>query len=334
MALITCKDCNKEFSTDAKRCPHCGSKKPGTIGCLPLGILIVIGIFGVSILLGKLDPELNKPTPKLDYTKPIYTAYSAIICPQALLYDYHEEHGPQALFDLFTAIFHREEKAKAMGCEIWQKGIPVYDAHRMDKPLDYYVSISRDPGGMATMFTMEADLMNAPDTQPSPPDKSSKPEAAPVAAAPSADATPVTPTASERQVRDIQIVKGSCAEQSHIAEGHIGEDLTKRQSRFYCDSAAITFFNDNPNHILIQFANTAALHSLPIGFAGLMQENGEILDVQNVYLEGGKPTHVTEGVCKFFFKNKHMSAILCAAKIDEDGRRTVPNILFEASPGQ
>ena len=27
MALITCKDCKKEFSTDAKRCPHCGAKK-------------------------------------------------------------------------------------------------------------------------------------------------------------------------------------------------------------------------------------------------------------------------------------------------------------------
>lgn len=28
MALITCKDCKKEFSTDAKRCPHCGAYKP------------------------------------------------------------------------------------------------------------------------------------------------------------------------------------------------------------------------------------------------------------------------------------------------------------------
>ena len=27
MALIKCKDCKKEFSTDAKRCPHCGATK-------------------------------------------------------------------------------------------------------------------------------------------------------------------------------------------------------------------------------------------------------------------------------------------------------------------
>lgn len=30
MALITCKDCKKDFSTDAKRCPHCGAKKPAS----------------------------------------------------------------------------------------------------------------------------------------------------------------------------------------------------------------------------------------------------------------------------------------------------------------
>jgi hypothetical protein len=27
MALITCKHCEKEFSSDAKRCPNCGAKK-------------------------------------------------------------------------------------------------------------------------------------------------------------------------------------------------------------------------------------------------------------------------------------------------------------------
>lgn len=28
MALIKCKDCSKEFSTDAKHCPQCGAKRP------------------------------------------------------------------------------------------------------------------------------------------------------------------------------------------------------------------------------------------------------------------------------------------------------------------
>lgn len=36
MSLITCKDCTKEFSTDAARCPNCGAKKPA-------GAIIVYG---------------------------------------------------------------------------------------------------------------------------------------------------------------------------------------------------------------------------------------------------------------------------------------------------
>lgn len=31
MALIVCKDCKKEFSSDAARCPHCGARKPATV---------------------------------------------------------------------------------------------------------------------------------------------------------------------------------------------------------------------------------------------------------------------------------------------------------------
>ena len=46
-------------------------------------------------------------------------------------------------------------------------------------------------------------------------------------------------------ISDIQFVKGKCSPGSHIAEGDIGEDLTERQSRFYCDSAVISFFDDH-----------------------------------------------------------------------------------------
>src|SRR5512147_776461 len=43
---------------------------------------------------------------------------------------------------------------------------------------------------------------------------------------------------------DVQIVDGTCDSSSHTAEGPIGADLTKRRSRFYCDSAVIAFFDD------------------------------------------------------------------------------------------
>jgi hypothetical protein len=45
MALIVCKDCAKEFSADARRCPHCGAKKPrpkSQIGVVLLAIFIAL----------------------------------------------------------------------------------------------------------------------------------------------------------------------------------------------------------------------------------------------------------------------------------------------------
>lgn len=46
MALITCKDCKKEFSTDAKRCPHCGANKPAGKGCL----IVFMGLLAIGFL--------------------------------------------------------------------------------------------------------------------------------------------------------------------------------------------------------------------------------------------------------------------------------------------
>jgi hypothetical protein len=71
-----------------------------------------------------------------------------------------------------------------------------------------------------------------------------------------------------------------------------------------------------------------------MGFAGYMDSDGQIMAVDHVYLEEGKPTRVTEGVCKFFFSKPHLKAIMCGAKIDEGTQRTVPIVVFEASPRQ
>lgn len=50
MTMITCKECNKQKSSLAKFCPHCGFKKPNAIielikfswGCFFLFIVIMI----------------------------------------------------------------------------------------------------------------------------------------------------------------------------------------------------------------------------------------------------------------------------------------------------
>jgi hypothetical protein len=129
------------------------------------------------------------------------------------------------------------------------------------------------------------------------------------------------------------LLKGKCTPESHIAEGTIGEDLTKLESRFFCDSAVITFLGDAPNHVLIQFADSRSLHGRQIGFAGT-RDDEQIIIVHSVYLETGRPTAVVEGACKFFRKGKDISALFCAAKIDEGVRRTVPLVAFDvALPG-
>jgi hypothetical protein len=58
MALKKCKECGKDVSTQADKCPHCGACVKTQIGCLGaiaviLGVLILIGIIG----------SLNRETP-------------------------------------------------------------------------------------------------------------------------------------------------------------------------------------------------------------------------------------------------------------------------------
>lgn len=59
MALIKCKDCGKEFSTDAKVCPHCGAKKTKAKTRWK-SILITIGVI---YLIGLLSPHSGSSTP-------------------------------------------------------------------------------------------------------------------------------------------------------------------------------------------------------------------------------------------------------------------------------
>ena len=91
---------------------------------------------------------------------------------------------------------------------------------------------------------------------------------------------------------DTTIVKGQCAPESHIAEGAIGDDLTKRQSRFFCDAGGY--------HL--------------IGYPGMMEDT-EIMNVSSVYLESGQSTPVSEG----FHQSGHQirPLVLMAAPVRE-----------------
>jgi hypothetical protein len=79
---------------------------------------------------------------------------------------------------------------------------------------------------------------------------------------------------AQAQPSDMRSVDGTCGPNSHVAEGKIGEDLTKRQSRFFCDVAAFTRFADNPNHVMIQFTERRSHHVSILGFGGLLTLTG------------------------------------------------------------
>jgi hypothetical protein len=127
---------------------------------------------------------------------------------------------------------------------------------------------------------------------------------------------------------DLEVVKGHCAPSSHIAEGRVGTDLTKNQSRFFCDAVAIMPINGNPRHVLLTFTESKS-HTRPqIGYAGLMLDD-QMLQVQRIYLQNGVATPADEGYCKIFRKGGRISGIACGAKSDQGGRRTVPIVSFE-----
>lgn len=140
-------------------------------------------------------------------------------------------------------------------------------------------------------------------------------------------------------VSNIQIVNGTCDSKSNTAEGPLGSDLTKQQSRFYCDSAVFTFFDDYPGHVLIDFSQKVSQHSPILGFAGRIEarqpgDAGTMMQVKSVYLRTGEATTVSDGWCKLFFKDQQLSGIGCGMKVDETGRRTVAVVVFNVAPGQ
>lgn len=61
MALIKCKECGNQMSTEAKACPHCGAKSPK----MPMWKKLAIGVFSLIILgqvLGSLDKDKSSAT--------------------------------------------------------------------------------------------------------------------------------------------------------------------------------------------------------------------------------------------------------------------------------
>jgi hypothetical protein len=138
---------------------------------------------------------------------------------------------------------------------------------------------------------------------------------------------------AEGESRSMNGIRGSCAAESHIAVGPVGTDLSSHQTPFVCDAALLTLFDNQNIHSMITFAQKATTKGV-ISFAGTMHEKVNILDVQKVYFEPGKPTYIDDGACKFFFSGRHMTSVYCVGKIDADGQRTVASIVYNVDRGQ
>ena len=113
-------------------------------------------------------------------------------------------------------------------------------------------------------------------------------------------------------------------------ESPVGSDLTKGQSRFFCDMAILAFFDDSGRHVMVTFAEKSGADDRIVGFAGMIDDDGQIMSVHHVYL--GQDVHaVQEGYCRFFFEKGDMKSVACGTPVDCGSQRTVPVVVFEAS---
>lgn len=59
MAIIKCRECGKEISTQADKCPHCGAKRKKIKLWLWIPLGLVVAFFGFGAIVGN-TPEAKK----------------------------------------------------------------------------------------------------------------------------------------------------------------------------------------------------------------------------------------------------------------------------------
>jgi hypothetical protein len=131
--------------------------------------------------------------------------------------------------------------------------------------------------------------------------------------------------AAAAPITSTEMIDGTCSAESHTAEGPIGSDLTKRQSRFYCSAMVLVTFE--PHHVLVQFAEKASYNNPLLGFGGV--QDGLIINVQHLYIQNSEPLSVTESGCKFFFQANRLTSVFCGAHVDQGARRTTAVVVFK-----
>lgn len=61
----------------------------------------------------------------IDFSSPLYTKGSALVCPVQLAFDLREGHGLSEAIQAHLSPFDHEDKVEQLGCEEWKQGLPV-----------------------------------------------------------------------------------------------------------------------------------------------------------------------------------------------------------------
>jgi hypothetical protein len=152
--------------------------------------------------------------------------------------------------------------------------------------------------------------------------------------APDAGETHAFPVQPQSDGIGYQIIQGKCDPSvSNVVEGPIDSTLTGQGLPFFCDMATVISFADHKGHVLVDFSQHGPQPIPLLGFGGTLDEDGVMMQVDNVYLSSSKGADVVEGVCKFFYQDQHISNIACGMRLDEGGHSTVAVVQFDAAPG-
>lgn len=133
----------------------------------------------------------------------------------------------------------------------------------------------------------------------------------------------MVPGYADQPVQRVSI-DGVCSDKSHIAAGRVDEDLRQHQTPYSCDAAAVALY---PDRLMITFLDKTA--GRPLSFVGPLLDKANMTALDHIYLKAGAPVGVTEGFCKLYYTNQHLTGISCAAKIDVGEQRTVAIVAFE-----
>lgn len=97
---------------------------------------------------------LDADSRQINWAKPIYTRDRAIICPLSIFDDPRADHDIPAIHDLWTSVWSRSAKVKALGCEEWRDGVAVRARLAFPDQKSSIVIINE------ILFTQQFDLRN------------------------------------------------------------------------------------------------------------------------------------------------------------------------------